>query len=854
MNDRFLRLQKILAAARRSIQVNLLAVGVVFVIFVSLFLSLGDRDPADLLTGASVQTTAAALPAEQTGASQADVRLPTGTPLRPTDKPTASATATLIATHTEVARPTVARNTVARNTVARNTTFPTELPTATVTVTPTSTPTFTSTSTATDTPTFTSTATATASLSATPTVSATATNVYVPISVFPSDIEIGAPDNVAGRVNLFPARLRAGPSTQDDVFARLGEGIRVTLGGITANGAWALLKVTDPRTELDGKEGWMAIELIEVDGDLTTLHRYTDEGIRIRPFGSRPPGIQIRQTSTPVAATAASTPTATVTDMPTATAITTQVAPLPALHDLPTESSAVVLHPAQVAPPQAGEFVATVLGDVVPANPMEPIFVRTDNGEVLLLNIEPLEEQVSMWSGIFGASRGEWLPARSDFLWPGARVYVAGQQAKSCVARHCRARPGANQVTVSSVRVIAPPSFQRVTRTDVPIFGAAWQSGQAVALLGKRGESGVFLLQQDGTVAAIREAGQTVLAVRSGANGFVIPNANAPADRNGFLYVRGDGKGLAIQTHPFQSVRGIAADERGDLWWIEMSQVGLAQWRLWHYDSRAEQIVLRVQASTSLLGGRANRAIEPSLIAVASGAGDVRSFIIDTADIDAGRQFTGLYRIDLDINGELESSRLARADIYRGPFQLSPDDSRLAHLAFDPQHPSLTAGFVRPSNQLWVQDLPANGSGARGRLRAQTETRFEFFAPKVAWRDDDRLVLARSRFSPQGVFSLDIFGITEVDLRQTVPNLSSYLYPPGTVIGDYAACADGSVLLTVRSGNGVALHSGAQNNNPRLEEWSGAGQPQMIGQLPEHFDRIFLCWQRYAGNVRIRQR
>ena len=117
----------------------------------------------------------------------------------------------------------------------------------------------------------------------------------MPVSVFPSEIEIGAPDNVTGRVVLFPARLRAGPSTQDDVLARLGQDVQVTIGGIIASGTWVLLKVTDPRTELDGEEGWMAVELLEIVGDLTTLLNYTDEGIRIRPFGSRPPGIGSRR-------------------------------------------------------------------------------------------------------------------------------------------------------------------------------------------------------------------------------------------------------------------------------------------------------------------------------------------------------------------------------------------------------------------------------------------------------------------------------------------------------------------------------------------------------------------------------
>ena len=803
---------------------------------------------------------------------------------------------------------------------------------------------------------------------ASPTVSdtPTATDFPEPPSIFPSDIEIGSSDNVIGRIILFPARLRAGPSTQYEVLARLGGNIRVVLGGITTNGVWGLLKVIDPRTELDGLEGWMAVELMAVTGDLTTLHSYTNEGIRIRPFGSRPPGIQIAptppvaketepktatpttpvptgteitievpsttptliiivpdtatETQTPTAtgtkqaitampssdtATETHTPTATVTDTvtetptpipPTSTATATETptpipptptatatatpTPIPAATEtetptptlsgierietrlalatiytpipsatlmptatptavvpmlsrnaLPIETSAVVLQPAQVSPPSAGEFVATVRGDAVAANVTESVPVRTANGEDLMLKIDPTAEQVLIWNGILGASRGEWLSARSDFLWPGTQIYVTGQ----------RADDGTNNVTVFSVRIIGLPPFQRVTRADVPIFGTAWQSGQAVALLGKRGASGIFLLQQDGTIVSIRETGQAALAVRGGAEGFVIPDANTTADRNGFLYVQGDGKGLGIQAYPFYDVRGIAADERGDLWWIEAAQVGLAQWRLWHYDSRAQQIVLQVQASTSLLGGTASRTVKPSLIAVLPDSGHGRSLIIDTADPDAGNQFTGLYRIVLRGNGGLESMRLVRENIYRGPIQLNPNYSRLAHLAFDPQHPSLTAGFVRPANQLWVQDLPAAGIGSRGRLRAQTETRFEFFAPKLAWRDNDHLVLARTRFSPQNIFVLEMFGIMEVNLQKAIPTISSYLYPPGNLVGDYAACADGSVLFSVTA-----------DNRQRLETWNGEGQPQVLGLLPDQFDRVFLCWQHYSGNIRIR--
>ncbi len=864
MNNRLLRFGKALAAGRSLIWGNPLAAGVVFAIVVSLLvlllLLLRDVNPAALPADDSRSTDVAALP------SDPSTNTPTATP---------SPAAMAVQADAATVSPT-----------------PTDVSASIATATGSPVPALTSTEAAAPSPTWTPTVTPTP----------TATELYVPISVFPSEIEIGAPDNVTGRVVLFPARLRAGPTTEDDVLARLGQDVEVTIGGIIASGTWVLLKVTDPRTDVDGEEGWMAVELLEIDGDLTSLLNYTDEGIRIRPFGSRPPGIGIKITPLPTAAAQlasaafAATPTAPPTTTATATAtaaptetevptavptptftptftptLTPTLTPTPpptptpthtptatATHSptptptplltstptatrsastqtedyIPTELSAIDLRPAQAPPPQAGEFVATVLDETDPADPAELLSVRTDSGEVLLLNVDPLAEQIMMWSGIFGASRGEWLDAGTDFLWPGTKVYVAGRKEES------------GRVTVSGMRVVAPPEFERVRRMDVPTFGAAKESDKAVALLGRRGDPGVFLLHQDGVVTVVRETGQSVLPVFYGAEGFVVPDANAPADKNGFLYVRGDGIGLSFQTYPFNGVRGIVADDLGDIWWIETPQVGLDQWRLWHYNSQDGEIVLRVQATSSLLGGSANISAQPTLIAALARGEEGRSFVIDTANLDAGRQYTGLYRVDLNAEGEIDVSRLAPEGIYRGPFQLSPDKRRLAHLAYDPQHPSLTVGFVRPANQLWVREMAPNGAGARGRLSAQTQTKFEFFAPQVAWRDDDRILLARSRFSPQGVFSLEIFGITEVDLRKTGSAArSSYLYPLGDVVGDYAACADGSVLISARSGNRV----------PRLEEWTGTGRPEMRGQLPGYYDRIFLCWQRYSGPVRIRR-
>ena len=227
MNKRFLRLGKTLGAGRSLIWGNPLAAGVVFAIVISLLvllsLLLRDVDQVALPTPDGRTTSVSALQSEP------PANTPTATP---------SPGANAIAANEDVA------------------TVP---PTVTATGSPSPTPTATDAST--PSPTVTSTVTPTP----------TATELYVPISVFPSEIEIGASDNVTGRVVLFPARLRAGPTTQDDVLARLGQDVQVTLGGIVASGTWVLLKVTDSRTESEGEEGWMAVELLE-RGEIKTYH------------------------------------------------------------------------------------------------------------------------------------------------------------------------------------------------------------------------------------------------------------------------------------------------------------------------------------------------------------------------------------------------------------------------------------------------------------------------------------------------------------------------------------------------------------------------------------------------------
>jgi hypothetical protein len=58
----------------------------------------------------------------------------------------------------------------------------------------------------------------------------------------------------------------------------------------------------------------------------------------------------------------------------------------------------------------------------------------------------------------------------------------------------------------------------------------------------------------------------------------------------------------------------------------------------------------------------------------------------------------------------------------------------------------LTSGFIRPANTVRVLTLEGRGASTI-RTVYQTENRFEFLAPNLAWQGNDRLVVARSRLT-----------------------------------------------------------------------------------------------------------
>lgn len=315
----------------------------------------------------------------------------------------------------------------------------------------------------------------------------------------------------------------------------------------------------------------------------------------------------------------------------------------------------------------------------------------------------------------------------------------------------------------------------------------------------------------------------------------MIPAPNAPSGVNSFALLQDSGALVEIFAQPFYNIRGIAGDGAGAVLWIETPQAELDQWQLWEYQASSGAIQLLAQESLVTFGSK-DDPILPSLVAAIPGEAGGWWYLVDTAKPQNQRNNTGFFQLNLTGGGRVDEVRLLIPEgTYRAPLQVSPDGTRLAYLAYDPNHPSLTAGFVQPSNRLWVRPVGDTAFGNDSPLAAYaTENRFEFLTPGLAWQDDQRIVLTRSRFSTVGVFALDTFGITEVDLSGQNPESNSHLLRVGSAIKDSAVCQDDRrVVLSLVDEAGVY----------RLAEWTGDGKPVALADLPLRVDRIFACWR-----------
>lgn len=676
---------------------------------------------------------------------------------------------------------------------------PTSGPPATLTATASSTPTATPTETATPTPTATPTATDTATPLPTDTPTPPGLRAVTP------DIAPDQPGFVTGSVAASNTNLRGGPGIDYVIVGQPALDDPVEYFGMTEAGDWLLLRINQPGSPYDGVIGWMAATLLRWDTDLSVLPRYRGDGAPVIAFTPTP-------TLSPAQAAA----------LPTAELIAPALAPLPAASIPPT--------------PAISERLVTLGGDQIPANPLAIIDATASDGSVLRLRLDAAV--VEIWSGLLGMEPGAWQPASGELLWPGTQAYVAVAAGGG----------GADEVLVNRIRIVKPPAQERSQLLSLPILATAAQSETIMALLGSREQQGVYVLESEGTLKQLLVAEQDAAWQGEGDSAtLLLRTPERTSGLNSFSWVRQDGAGLLVYARPFFNIQGVVADARGDLWWIETPQVNIDRWMLWHYDSQVSRIELYMQADATLFAQNGEQAaLTPILLA--AGADDDYALLVDTIEPTSQKLYSGLYQLTMrrqtsgdDRRADALVTAVTRRlppDAYRGPLRVSPDGAMLAYFFYDASHPSLTSGFIAPANQLKLLTLVGEKAGDT-QVVYETETRFEFLAPNLAWRGNHRLVLARSRFAADESFDLDRFGAVEVRLPGAADGVdtlqaSDYLLPGGEEIRDFAACQDGEfTLLITQEAEGLL----------KLARWRGEGQPRPLFGLPIELNRTFVCWR-----------
>jgi len=485
--------------------------------------------------------------------------------------------------------------------------------------------------------------------------------------------------------------------------------------------------------------------------------------------------------------------------------------------------------------------VATVLGTAIPANPLRLIPAETGEGRRLQLRIDVADlDNIQVWSGIFGDDSGKWVRGSAELLWPGSRVYLRGEPDPEDPATFL----------VKNLRIVEPPSHDRTALLLSPSVADALKENQSIALLGSREQPAIFLLDQEGQLHRVGETGQAFRVVDGrGGSALLLPKTNAPTGINSFTWIRADGVALQIFARPFYNVQGVAGDTQGNVWWIETPQALLDQWQLWRYNvGQGEIELVEQQSMAQLRPGVAPGEMTLELIAVLPASDtDPRpaSILVDTAEPPQQRLYSGLLRLPLP-GSSVQAETLLAPGEYRGPLTISPDGRRLAYFRYDPDHPSLTAGFVKPANQLYVMELRAGASGqARRQPVYATETRWEFLAPTITWLDSSRLAVVRSRFAPGDLFALDRFGVVLVRLAEDgEASTTSYLFPRGELLKDLAGCQEGEEFL---------LSVSQEEQGDYLARWNGEGPPAAIADLPFRLDRVLACWRLPQGALTIRR-
>lgn len=604
--------------------------------------------------------------------------------------------------------------------------------------------------------------------------------------------------------------MRGGPSTDVITIASIENETPVDVFGITEAGDWLLIRFGDVI-------GWVFRDLIIINGDLAVLPLYRADGTPLIPPTATPP-------------TTPGPPTATATPTELSTPVISQPAAQPVAGNGPPPA------------PEADEMVLIVGGEKIPANPLEPIPVIA-NDRSLALRVE--NATVQLWGGLIGEVGAGWVAAPAELLWAGAQLQV-------------KAQPDPSDPTLliaERVRIVAPPTLERASVLSYPALAASVSLNSALALIGSREQSGVYLLEDAGTARPLLANEQEANWVSGDdAAGILISAPDLPTGANTFSWVRTDGTGLQIFAQPFFRIRGVAGDAYGGLWWIETPQASLDRWQLWQYDPIAGNIVLRLQASGELFS-TGSRIVNPSLapvllaarpnLAADPGAGSTVTLLLDTLDNSTQELYKGVFQLVVQSAGDGPGQVVGAPQLllapedYRGPLQISPDRGRLAYFYFNPEHPSLTSGQIRPPNTVRLLTLEGRGANTIRTVYA-TETQFEFLAPNLAWQGNDRLYLARSRFAEGQIFGVDRFSIVAVQLpapgSQSAGQIlaSNYELPNQQKLRDFAACRTGESALMVIEGADGSL---------QLARWDHAGRPEPLFGLTSILTRTFICWR-----------
>ena len=670
------------------------------------------------------------------------------------------------------------------------------------------------------TPEPTATDTPTAPPSPTPTDTPTATPLPIPA------IAPDAVPSARGTTYVFePARLRGGPGTGYPVITPIDNDLDVGIFGVTEAGDWYLIRIEEAGHPARGLLGWMFRDLVFTTDDLSVVPRFSADGTALTPVPILPPATPEPPTGTPTPA-----PTPTPTPLQTPAAVAPTVEPGAA---------------ASVPGPEAGEFMASIAGDAVPANPLSPIPAIAADGSPIALRVE--NAAVQAWGGFFGNAGAGWVAVPGELLWPGSTVYVRG--------RADPATPGG--YLVSSVRIVGPPSPQRVRVEEAPMFARNVAGGQAVALVGSAEQAGVQLLTTDGTLTDLwpEAAGAAWLSGDEKA-GLVVSLPDRPDASNGFIWVRTDGTGLRITAQPFFRISGVAGDAYGGLWWIETPPAAVDGWQLWQWEPASNRVLLRLQVRGDLFSAaspRVSQTLAPVLLAVRPEVvGDSArvTVFVDTFDTRTQKPYGGLFRMAVVSGGEggtaggaaqVEGSPrlLLGPGAYLGPLRVSPSLGRLAYFVHDPDQPSLTSGAVAPANQL--KALTLEGQGASTILTAfAAQNELEFLAPLAEWQGNTGLLAARSRFAADGL-TPDLFAAVLASVpAEGIPagETKTSVIPAQQQFLDLADCRqlDGQGRLHAL----LVLQN--QDGSVAFARWAGDDPPATALTLPGEVTRAFVCW------------